>query len=76
MRIALTPVMAAAAVVGVAAVLAGAAWLRAPETVHDLQVAYLGSRRRDAVAVRRGSLPQGLALLVLGALCLTFVVSV
>jgi hypothetical protein len=71
---ALTPVTAAAAVVGVAAVLTGVAWLRAPETVHDLQVAYLGSRRRDAAAVRRGSLPRGLALLVLGALCLTFVV--
>ena len=71
---ALTPVTAAAAVVGVAAVFVGVAWLRAPEAVHDLQVAYLGSGRRDAAAVRRGSISRGLGLVVLGALCLTFVV--
>jgi hypothetical protein len=69
-----TPVTAFAAAVGAAAVLAGAAWLRDPEAVHDLQVTYLGSRRRDPEAVRRGALSRGIALVVLGLLCVTFVV--
>jgi drug/metabolite transporter (DMT)-like permease len=70
----LTLVTGFATLVGVAAILAGVAWLRAPETVHELQVSYLGSSRRDASTVRRGSIPRGIAFLVLGALCLTFVV--
>jgi uncharacterized membrane protein HdeD (DUF308 family) len=70
----LTPVTALATLVGVAAVLAGIAWLRAPERVHDFQVGYLGSSRREAAAVRRGALPRGLALVVLGLGCLLFVV--
>lgn len=70
----LTPVTAVAAVVGCVAVLTGGAWLRDPAAVHDLQVAYLGSTRRDDETVRRGALPRGVALLVLGVLCLLFVV--
>jgi uncharacterized membrane protein HdeD (DUF308 family) len=70
----LTPVTAVATVVGCVAVLAGAAWIRDPPAVHDLQVAYLGSTRRDDETVRRGALPRGVALLVLGVLCLLFVV--
>jgi uncharacterized membrane protein HdeD (DUF308 family) len=70
-----TPVTAFAAAVGVVAVLAGAAWLRDPAAVHDFQVVYLGSRRREPAAVRRGALSRGFALLVLGLLCMTFAVA-
>lgn len=70
----MTPVTAFAAAVGVVAVLAGAAWLRDPAVVHDVQVRYLGSRRREPAAVRRGALSRGFVLLVLGLLCVTFAV--
>jgi hypothetical protein len=69
-----SPVAAVAAVVGVATVVAGTAWLREPERVHRLQVRYLGSAPRDRSVVRRGALPRGFALVVLGCLCLLFVV--
>ena len=69
-----TVVTGVAAFVGVATVLAGVAWLRDPELVHRLQVTYLGSAPRDQSSVRRGALSRGLALVVLGSLCLLFVV--
>jgi uncharacterized membrane protein HdeD (DUF308 family) len=72
--VSLTLVTGVAAVVGVTAVLAGVAWLRDPAAVHDLQVGYLGSSRRTDEAVRRGALSRGLTLVVLGVLCLLFVV--
>jgi hypothetical protein len=37
-------------------------------------VRYLGSAPRDRSVVRRGALPRGFALVVLGCLCLLFVV--
>jgi uncharacterized membrane protein HdeD (DUF308 family) len=70
----LTLVTGAAALLGVATVLAGVAWLRDPAAVHRLQVRYLGSDPRDERTVRRGALPRGIALVVLGLLCLLFVV--
>lgn len=70
----LTPVTVVAATVGLLAVAAGVAWLRAPQWAHDLTVAHLGGSRRDEAAVRRSSLPRGVALLVLGFLCLLFAV--
>jgi hypothetical protein len=69
-----TPVAGVAAVVGLVTVLVGVAWLREPEWVHRLQVRYLGTAPRDQSTVRRGALPRGFALVVLGCLCLLFVV--
>ncbi len=69
-----TPVAGVAAVVGFATVLVGVAWLRDPERVHRLQVQYLGSAPRDQPTVRRGALPRGFVLVVLGCLCLLFAV--
>jgi hypothetical protein len=70
----LTLVTGIAALVGLATVLAGVAWLRAPERVHGFQVRYLGSAPREREHVRRGAIPRGFALVVLGGLCLLFVV--
>jgi hypothetical protein len=70
----LTLVTGFAAVVGVTAVLVGVGWLRAPLFLHEFQVTYLGSTRRTDAAVRRGSLVRGFAFVVLGCLCLLFVV--
>lgn len=70
----LTLVTGIASLVGLVAVLAGISWIRDPERVHQFQVTYLGSAPREQSAVRRGALPRGLALVVLGCLCLLFVV--
>ena len=70
----LTPVTGFATAVGVAALLLGVALLRSPLAVHEVQVAHLGSTRRDDRAVRRRGLSRGLTLVVLGTLCLLFVV--
>lgn len=67
-----TLVTGLAALIGILTVLVGVAWLRRPLVVHDFQVQYLGTRRRSDIRVRQGALSRGIALLVLGSLCLLF----
>ena len=69
-----TLVTALAAALGVLTVLIGVVWLRRPVAIHDFQVQYLGTARRPVERVRAGALSRGIALLVLGSLCLLFAV--
>ena len=69
-----TLVTGLAALIGVVTVCFGVVWLRRPVVVHDFQVRYLGTNRRPIERVQAGALGRGIALLVLGSLCLLFAV--